>query len=146
MKKFPSKFSSRLPGARVTGFSLIEMIAVLVLIGLIAGVVAPNVLSKLAGGKVKATKAKVAATSSKVELYVLDVGTLPERLDDLITRPGNAENWNGPYAKVNDLKDAWETPFVYKSPGDHGEFDLISLGADKRDGGEGNDKDMGNWE
>ncbi len=141
MKKY-----SRLPGARVTGFSLIEMIAVLVLIGLIAGIVAPNVISKLAGGKVKATKAKVAATSSKVELYYLDVGSLPERMEDLVTRPGNADNWNGPYAKVSDLKDAWDTPFVLKSPGDHGEFDLISYGADKNPGGEGNDKDLGNWE
>lgn len=137
---------SRLPTSRVSGFSLIEMIAVLVLIGLIAGVVAPNVIGKLAGGKVKATKAKVAATGSKVELYVLDVGTLPERMEDLVTRPGNAENWNGPYAKASDLKDAWEMPFVYKAPGDHGEFDLISLGADKRPGGEGNDRDLGNWE
>ena len=137
---------SRLSASRVRGFSLIEMIAVLVLIGLIAGVVAPNVLNKMAGGKVKATKAKIAATSSKVELYVLDVGVMPERLDDLVTRPGNAENWSGPYAKVSDLTDAWQTPFVFKAPGDHGEFDLISLGADKRAGGEGNDKDMGNWE
>jgi general secretion pathway protein G len=141
MKKY-----SRFPANRVSGFSLIEMIAVLVLIGLIAGIVAPNVISKLAGGKVKATKAKVAATSSKVELYYLDVGTLPERMEDLVTRPGNADNWSGPYAKESDLKDAWEMPFVLKVPGDHGEFDLISYGADKRPGGEGNDKDLGNWE
>lgn len=137
---------SRGPGVRTTGFSLIEMIAVLVLIGLIAGVVAPNVIGKLAGGKVKAAKVKVAATGSKVELYVLDVGILPERMEDLVARPGNAENWNGPYAKQSDLKDPWDMPFVYKAPGDHGEFDLISLGADKREGGEGNDKDLGNWE
>jgi general secretion pathway protein G len=146
MKKISSKISSRLPAARVTGFSLIEMIAVLVLIGLIAGVVAPNVLSKLAGGKVKAAKVKLAAAGSKVELYVLDVGSLPDRLDDLITRPGNAENWNGPYARQSDLKDPWDMPIVYKAPGDHGEFDLVSLGADKREGGEGNDKDIGSWE
>ncbi len=137
---------SRGSGVRASGFSLIEMIAVLVLIGLIAGVVAPNVISRLAGGKVKAAKVKVAATGSKVELYVLDVGTLPERMEDLVARPGNAENWNGPYAKQSDLKDPWDMPFVYKAPGDHGEFDLISLGADKREGGEGNDKDLGNWE
>ena len=137
---------SRLSSSRVGGFSLIEMIAVLVLIGLIAGVVAPNVIGKLSSGKVKASKAKVAATGSKVELYVLDVGTLPERLEDLVSRPGNAENWAGTYAKESDLKDAWDQPFVYKVPGDHGEFDLVSLGADKRPGGEGNDKDIGNWE
>lgn len=137
---------SRLSSSRVAGFSLIEMIAVLVLIGLIAGVVAPNVINRLATGKHRASEAKVAATGSKVELYVLDVGTLPERIEDLVTRPGNVENWNGPYAKESDLKDAWNNPFVLKVPGDHGEFDLISLGADKKPGGDGNDKDIGNWE
>ncbi len=137
---------SRLSSSRVTGFSLIEMIAVLVLIGLIAGIVAPRVMGQLGTGKWKATKAKVSAVSSKIELYVLDVGTLPEQVQGLVTRPGNAENWAGPYAKESDLKDAWDSPFVFKAPGDHGEFDLISYGADKKPGGEGNDKDIGNWE
>ncbi|PIV32748.1 MAG: type II secretion system protein GspG [Lysobacterales bacterium CG02_land_8_20_14_3_00_62_12] len=140
------KYVSRFHGSRVGGFSLIEMLAVIALIGLIASVVAPNVLGKLAGGKFKATRAKVAATSSKVELYVLDVGSLPERMEDLVSKPGNAENWNGPYAKESDLKDAWEMPFVLTVPGAHGEFDLVSLGADKQPGGEGNNKDIGNWE
>lgn len=140
------KYVSRFHGSRVGGFSLIEMLAVIALIGLIASVVAPNVLGKLAGGKVKATRAKVAATSSKVELYVLDVGSLPERMEDLVTKPGNAENWNGPYAKESDLQDAWQMPFVLTVPGAHGEFDLVSLGADKSPGGDGNNKDIGNWE
>lgn len=133
-------------GARVQGFSLVEMIAVLVLIGIIMGVVAPNVLGKLGSGKVKATKAKIAATSSKIEMYALDVGELPQQLQDLLQKPGNVDDWNGPYVKESDLKDGWNAEFLYKAPGEHGEFDLVSLGADKQPGGEGNDKDIGNWE
>ena len=133
-------------GARAQGFSLVEMIAVLVLIGIIMGVVAPNVLDRLGSGKVKATKAKLAATSSKVEMYALDVGEVPQQLQDLINKPGNAEDWNGPYVRESDLKDGWNTEFSYKAPGEHGEFDLMSLGADKKPGGEGNDQDIGNWE
>lgn len=132
--------------ARVQGFSLVEMIAVLVLIGIIMGVVAPNVLGKLGTGKVRATKAKIAATSSKIEMFALDVGELPQNLQDLVSKPGNAEGWNGPYVKGSDLKDGWNNEFIYKAPGEHGEFDLVSLGADKQPGGDGNNADLGNWE
>jgi general secretion pathway protein G len=132
--------------SRSSGFSLIEMIAVLVLIGLIAGIVAPRIANQLGGGRVRAAKAQLSSLSSKVEMFVLDVGSTPERLDDLLTRPGNAEGWNGPYAKEADLKDPWGQPFEYKAPGEHGEFDLMSYGADKKSGGDGNNKDLGNWE
>ncbi len=140
------KQDKRIRAGRSGGFSLIEMIAVLVLIGLIAGIVAPRIANQLGGGRVRAAKAQLSSLSSKVEMFVLDVGSAPERLEDLLRKPGNADGWNGPYAKESDLKDPWGQAFEYKAPGEHGEFDLLSLGADKKAGGDGNNKDIGNWE
>lgn len=140
------KNDKRFGTRRARGFSLIEMIAVLVLIGLIAGIVAPRIANQLGGGRVRAAKAQLSSLSSKIEMFVLDVGSAPERLDDLLRKPGNADGWNGPYVKESELKDPWGQPFEYKVPGEHGEFDLMSYGADKKSGGDGNNKDIGNWE
>lgn len=128
------------------GFSLVELLAVIMLLGIIASFVVPRVLGGAEKGKWQATKTKVNVVSAKVESYALDVGRLPDSLEDLTSKPGDAENWAGPYAKKSDLADAWGRGFEYKAPGEHGEFDLISLGSDGKPGGENWARDIGNWE
>ncbi|MEO6076661.1 MAG: type II secretion system major pseudopilin GspG [Dokdonella sp.] len=128
------------------GFSLIEMLAVIVLIGIVAGIVVQNVGKNVNSGKYNAGKAKVGSLSGKIEAYSLDNGTPPQRLEELVTRPGNAKNWNGPYAKESDLKDTFGHEFQYKSPGEHGEFDLVFLGRDGQAGGTDFNADYGNWQ
>ena len=129
-----------------SGFSLIEMLAVIVLIGIVAGIVVQNVGKNVNSGKYNAGKAKVGSLSGKIEAYSLDNGSPPARLEDLVTRPGNAKNWNGPYAKESDLKDTFGNQFQYKSPGEHGEFDLVFLGRDGQVGGTDFNADYGNWQ
>jgi len=134
----------RLPCA--AGFSLIEMLAVIVLIGIVAGIVVQQVGKNVDKGKYGAGKAQVQALAGKVEGYALDNGSPPTRLEDLIAKPGNAANWMGPYAKESDMKDPFGHPFQYKAPGEHGDFDIIFLGKDGAPGGDGLNKDVGNWE
>ena len=128
------------------GFTLIEMMAVLVLIGVVMAIVGGRVFQNFQNAQYKAAVAQVHSTEMKVQAYVLDNGTSPQTLNDLISRPGNAANWNGPYAKEADLKDPFGHPFQYKAPGDHGDFDIIFLGKDGAPGGDGLNKDKGNWE
>ena len=129
-----------------TGFSLVELLAVILLLGIIAGIVVPKVFGNLEKGKWQATKTKTQTVSTKVESYAMDVGRPPEQLQDLVSKPGNADNWAGPYAKDSELKDAWGRAFEYKAPGEHGDFDVISLGSDGQPGGEQWARDIGNWE
>lgn len=131
---------------RSGGFTLIEMIMVIVLLSVVMGIVGNKIYENFIGGKVKAGRAQIHSLEMKVQAYSLDNGSLPQSLNDLITRPGNASNWNGPYAKPADINDPFGHPFQYKAPGDHGEFDIIFLGKDGKPGGEGLDKDVGSWE
>ena len=131
---------------RAAGFSLIEMLAVIVLIGIVAGIVVQAVGKNVDKGKYGAGKAQVQALSGKIEAYALDNGSPPARLEDLISKPGNSSNWMGPYAKESDLKDPFGHPFQYKAPGDHGDFDIVFYGKDGAPGGDGLNKDTGNWE
>lgn len=131
---------------RTQGFSLIEMLAVIVLIGIVAGIVVQQVGKNVNKGKYGAGKAQVQSLSGKIEGYSLDNGRPPQQLQDLVTRPGDASNWQGPYAKESDLKDPFGGDFQYKMPGDHGEFDIIFLGQDGQPGGDGVNADYGNWQ
>lgn len=132
---------------RSAGFTLIEMIAVLVLIGIIMGVVANAIGNNIAGGKVKAGIAQMRALATKVENYALDNGSPPANLSDLVTRPSNATNWNGPYATEAALKDPFGHAFQYKVPGGDGrDYDLVFLGKDGQPGGDGLNKDVGSWQ
>jgi len=128
------------------GFTLIEMMAVLVLIGVVMAIVGGQVFKNFQSAQYKAGVAQVHSLEMKVQAYVLDNGTPPQTLNDLITRPGNASNWNGPYGKPADLKDPFGHQFLYKSPGDHGDFDITFLGKDGAAGGDALNKDTGNWE
>jgi general secretion pathway protein G len=134
------------PLRRQAGMSLIEMLAVIVLIGIVMTVIGQQVFQRMESGKFNAARAQVQSLSMKIEAYALDNGRPPQRLEDLVRRPGDARNWNGPYARESDLRDPWGNEFVYRHPGEYGPFDLISLGSDGRPGGDGTAADIGNWE
>ncbi len=138
---------SRSPRAsRASGFTLLEMLAVIVLIGIIGAVVVTQVGKNVDKGKYGAGKAQLMTLSQKIENYALDNGSPPQQLDDLMTKPANATNWQGPYAKESELKDPWGHPFGYQYPGQHGSFDLIFYGQDGKPGGDGYSQDVGNWQ
>jgi general secretion pathway protein G len=127
------------------GFSLIELIVVLVILGLLAAVVAPNVYNKLAKGKDQIAKIQIKEIEGAIQLYSFDVGRNPESgegLDALVRNPGNLESWKGPYMAKALPADPWGKPYLYRNPGQHGDYDLYSTGAD---GTEGNDDDICSW-
>ena len=132
---------------RAGGFSLVEILIVIALIGIVATLVIGNVAGGFGKGQQKAAVAQIASVGMGVERYYIDNGSYPERLEDLVTKPANAANWGGPYVKSTQLQDPWGTPIEYRAPGENGrDFDLVSLGKDKRQGGDGNNKDITSWE
>jgi len=132
------------------GFTLIEILVVITIIGLIMGLVGPRVLTYLSEAKVKAATIQIQSFASSLDLFYLDLGRYPtssEGLGALVRQPGGVTGWNGPYLKNNSVPlDPWGHPYRYKSPGDHGPYDLISLGADGQEGGAGTAADIKNWE
>ncbi len=132
------------------GFTLVEILVVITIIGLIMGLVGPRVLNYLSEAKAKAAKIQIASFSSALDLYFLDSGRYPtssEGLAALVQRPGNAVTWNGPYLKGNVVPtDPWGNPYVYRLPGQHGTYDIISYGADGQEGGTGAAADVTSWE
>ena len=131
---------------RQGGFTLLEMLAVIVLLGIVATIVVRQVGGNVDKGKYGAGKAQLASLSMKIESYGLDVGSPPANLQQLVTRPANATGWAGPYAKQSDLKDPFGHAFGYRFRGEHGSFDLIFFGQDGQPGGDGYKADLGNWE
>jgi general secretion pathway protein G len=130
------------------GFSLIEILVVMALIGIVIALVANRIGDGAVRGKVNATKIAIDSLSGKIETYALDNGGPPSRLEDLVAKPGGSDNWAGPYAKEKELKDPWNHPFVYTVPGSRsgGDYDLYSMGPDGKEGGEGlKAADIGNW-
>ena len=147
MKKYPlAQTTVRAQLARSRGFTLIEMVMVIALIGIVMSVVGGYAVQRFNQGKYNAGKAAVHSLDMKVQAYMLDNGAAPASLNDLVARPGSAANWNGPYAKPGDLNDPFNHPFGYKVPGDHGDYDVIFYGKDGQPGGDGMNKDYGNWE
>lgn len=128
------------------GFTLIEMLVVLVIIGLIMGLVGPRVLTYLTDARVKAAKLQIEAFSSALDLYFLDTGRYPsssEGLQALVRKSGNVDVWNGPYLKGGQVpQDPWKNEYLYRAPGQNSPFEIISLGADGREGGNGSAADI----
>ena len=131
------------------GFSLIELLVVMVIIGLLAALVAPRFIRQEEKAKLKATRAQIELLGTALDTFRLDVGRYPttqEGLDALRRQPGGAERWDGPYLKKEVPMDPWGKPYVYRSPGEHGAYDLLSYGADGVPGGEGDNQDVTSWE
>lgn len=128
------------------GFSLLEMLVVLTIIGLLTSLVAPKVTKYLSGAKTNTAQAQMTSIAQALELYRLEVGSLPSSevgLSALITQPANRPRWNGPYLdRETALLDPWGTPYRYNTPGSTGEYDLWSYGADAAEGGTGDASDV----
>ena len=135
---------------KLRGFTLVELLVVLAILGLLAGLVGPKVLNQLGGAKSKTADIQLKDFEQALDIYKLDTGRLPnqqEGLKALIERPGNVSGWNGPYLKKSELpKDPWGRDYVYTIPGKHGDFDIISLGADGQAGGDGENTDIVSWD
>lgn len=147
----PSSPSMSLPSRskRSAGFTLVELLVVLVILGLLAALVAPRVLSYLGSSKTKAAHLQITSFASALDLYRLDNQSIPtsaEGLRALVEKPTSATTWNGPYLAQGKIpKDPWGNDYHYAAPGQHGEYDLFSLGADNKDGGEDENQDVVNW-
>lgn len=129
------------------GFTLIELLVVLVILGLLAGLVGPQVMKYLGGAKSDTAKLQIEDLSAALDMYRLEVGHYPKELQALVEQPSGAENWNGPYLRKNKVpKDPWGNEYHYEYPGEHGPFDIYSLGADNTKGGEGENADIVSWE
>jgi general secretion pathway protein G len=131
------------------GFTLIELLVVMIIIGLLAALVGPRFIRQEEKAKVKAAKAQIELLSTALDTFRLDVGRYPtsqEGLEALRTQPGGVERWDGPYLKKDVPADPWGKAYVYKSPGDHGPFDILSYGADGTAGGDGDNRDITSWE
>jgi len=131
------------------GFTLVEMLVVITIIGLIMALVGPRVLNYLAESKVKAARIQVESFASSLDLFYLDNGRYPttgEGLAALAQRPGAAEAWNGPYVRSGIIpNDPWGHAYVYRSPSDHGAYEIISYGSDGQQGGTGTAADIESW-
>lgn len=132
------------------GFSLIELMIVLVILGLIAGIVGPQAMKYLGKGKNQSAKVQIENISAALDMYRLEVGSYPTTADGLkalVSAPSSARGWNGPYLKKGDVpKDPWNNDYQYKRPGGNGQpYDLSSFGADGAAGGEGEDADITLW-
>ncbi len=126
------------------GFSLIEIILVVVLIGGIVAFAATRILGGGDRARVNLARAQVQTIADKVSQFEMDTGALPASLDQLVTQPGGSVGWLGPYAKDSELKDPWNTPLEYRAPGDGQPYDIVSYGADRKPGGDSVDADIRN--
>jgi len=131
---------------RQPGFTLVELLLVLVILAIIAGLVLPGIIGKAESAKAKAAISQISRISMSVESFYLDTGNTPSSLDELVNLPPGVTGWNGPYIKNSLLKDPWGQPYLYTVPGEHGDFDIESLGADRQRGGEGKDADINSWD
>ena len=130
------------------GFTLLELLVVMVIIGLLAGFVAPRYFAQVGKSQSKAARAQITALEQALEQYRIDTGRFPtneEGLEALMAAPAGAPDWAGPYLKKAAPADPWGRPYLYANPGAHGEIDLLSYGKDGRAGGTGDSADITNW-
>lgn len=132
---------------RAAGFTLLELLVVIVIIGLLAAYVGPKYFAQLGKSEITATRAQIGAFEKALDQYRLDVGHYPsteEGLAALLVKPATAEGWNGPYLSKQVPADPWHHAYVYKAPGTNGDFDIISYGKDGQPGGDGDNADITN--
>ena len=130
------------------GFTLMELLVVLAILGLLMSLVGPRVLNQLGGAKTKTAAIQIKDLEQALEMYKLDVGRYPSTSDGLKAlndKPGGATGWNGPYLKSDVPMDPWKREYNYKYPGERGELDIFTYGQNGTPGGEGEDADVGNW-
>lgn len=131
------------------GFTLLELLVVVVIIGLLAGLVAPKYFDQVGKSNTRIARAQIDALEKALDQYRLDMGTYPtsdQGLLALVMKPNGAERWQGPYLKKAVPPDPWGRPYRYRGPGEHGDYDLYSLGADGQPGGTGENIDVASWE
>ncbi|MGY6555621.1 MAG: type II secretion system major pseudopilin GspG [Wenzhouxiangella sp.] len=128
------------------GFSLIELLVVLVILGLIAGLVVPNIMQRGEDANVRVAKTEIQRLSMAVDEFYLDTGRAPRELRELVERPANVRSWNGPYVNASNLLDPWDNPYQFRFPGQHRSFDIFSYGRNGSPGGEGVDAMITNWD
>jgi len=139
---------SKVASKKVRGFTLLELLVVLVIIGLLVSFVGPRYFNQLGKSEVKMARAQIRALEDALDQYRLDVGRYPateEGLTALNTAPAGAQLWQGPYLKKAVPVDPWGMEYLYKAPGERGEYDLYSFGSDRQPGGMGDASDIGNW-
>lgn len=138
------------PSVLSSGFTLVELLVVLAILGLLVGLVGPQVMKTLGSSKTKTARIQIEELGGALDIYRLEVGHYPttnDGLQALVESTGDAKNWNGPYLKKSQVpKDPWGFDYQYRSPGEHGAFDIWTLGADNREGGEGEDQDVRGWD
>ncbi len=130
------------------GFTFFEILVVVTIIGLLAALVGPKLWHRISGGKQVAAKAQIELFGTALDAFRLDIGRYPtseEGLKALREKPSSADNWNGPYLPKEIPVDPWKNAYVYKCPGEHGDYDIISYGADKVEGGDGEAQDVVSW-
>ncbi|MEZ5590272.1 MAG: type II secretion system major pseudopilin GspG [Gammaproteobacteria bacterium] len=137
-------------GGQQSGFTLIELLVVLVILGLLGGLIGPKLFGNVDKAKADTSKAQIENLGAALDMFRLENGRYPtssEGLNALVSNPGGLDRWNGPYLKKSVLpKDGWDQEFIYRAPGEHGGYDLLSYGADQSPGGEGYDADIVSWE
>ena len=142
-----NRFIRRQASRAARGFTLIEMLVVIAIIALLAGLVGPPVMDRLGGAKSKTAGIQIADLDKALEIFKLDVGRYPsnaEGLQALVAKPASAGGWNGPYLKGGLPTDPWGNPYRYANPGPGGGIEILSLGADNAPGGEGENADVRN--
>ena len=130
------------------GFTLLELLVVMVIIGLLAGYVGPKFFGQIGKSEVKAARAQIDGLQKALDQYRLDVGRYPsteQGLAVLVSKPADEPRWAGPYLSKALPQDPWRADYQYRSPGEHGDYDLFSFGRDGRLGGEGEDADLTSW-
>jgi general secretion pathway protein G len=129
---------------RQRGFTILEIVIVFILLAGIMAFVGPKIFEQMGRAKSGEARIRIQQLAGQIEMYKLEVGKYPDNLQALVKQPPGTDKWNGPYAKDPDLKDAWGNDYRYTVPGTSKPFDLVSLGADGRDGGEGENRDVSN--
>ena len=144
------RYFARIRRIGTGGFTLVELLVVLAILGLIAAIAVPQTIGYLGRAKSNTAGIQIDNLGAALDLYRLDVGRYPsdsEGLEALVNPPGDVGNWAGPsLRKASSLLDPWEKPYEYRFPGQNGEYDLFSLGADGQEGGEGENRDLVSWQ